>query len=298
VTPDAVLHSVSYSGSWGQHRLTLEEFADKAASLGYSGVMLMAKRPHLSVLDWNPDSGARLRTRLDDRGVRVVCVAGYTNFTADLEHGDIPHREMQIAHVTDLCRIAHRLGSRLVRVFTGYESAVASPHAQWKWIVDALRECACRAADRGVTIGVQNHHDIACGYESLHDLIQEVDHPNCRAMFDAWAPALQGADLVPAAVKLAKWTVHTTVANYQLRPRYRYVPALVNYEKLTPSIQAVPIDEGFIDYDAFLSAMFANGYTGAVAYEMCSPLLGGGSIENLDRYARGFLEFLAGLSSP
>ena len=40
-------------------------------------------------------------------------------------------------------------------------------------------------------------------------------------------------------------TVHTTIANYQLRPRYRYAPALVNYDKLTPSVQAVPMDEGF-----------------------------------------------------
>ena len=39
--------------------------------------------------------------------------------------------------------------------------------AQWKMIVDALRECARRAAEFGVTIGVQNHHDIACGFESL-----------------------------------------------------------------------------------------------------------------------------------
>src|SRR5262249_7136352 len=156
------------------------------AALGYSGVMLMAKRPHLSVIDWDPDAGSRLRARGEDKGVRTVCIAGYTNFTADLEHGEIPHREMQIAHVTDLCRIAYRMGASVVRVFTGYESTAATPHAQWKMVVDALRECARRAADRGVTIGVQNHHDIACGYESMFDLIQEVDHPNCRAMFDAW----------------------------------------------------------------------------------------------------------------
>ena len=30
---------------------------------------------------------------------------------------------------------------------------------------------------------------------SLGDLIVEVDRPNCRAMFDAWAPALQGEDI-------------------------------------------------------------------------------------------------------
>jgi hypothetical protein len=37
----------------------------------------------------------------------------------------------------------------------------------------------------------------------------------------------------------------------------------------------------------------AGGYGGAVAYEMCSPLLGGGSIENLDRDGQRFLEFMA-----
>jgi sugar phosphate isomerase/epimerase len=288
----SILHSVSYSGSWGQHFLPLEEFVDKAAELGYGGVMLMAKRPHLSVLDWNGARRARLRARLEDRGLRMACVAGYTNFTADLEHGDIPHREIQIRHVVQLAEMAQDLGGSLVRVFTGYETAAATPHAQWKLVVDALRECARCAAEFGVTVGVQNHHDIACGYESLHDLIVEIDEPNCRAIFDAWAPALHGADLLAAGAKMAPLTVHTTLANYQMRPRYRYVPAIVNYEAQTPGVQAVPIDEGFIDYTAFLGALQQGGYSGGYAYEMCSPLLGGGGVENLDRYARRFLDFL------
>ena len=47
-------------------------------------------------------------------------------------------------------------------------------------------------------------------------------------MFDAWAPALHGADIVAAAQRLGPRTVHTTIANYQLRPRYRYAPTLVD----------------------------------------------------------------------
>jgi sugar phosphate isomerase/epimerase len=292
-----ILHSVSYSGSWGQQSLALEDFIAKAAALGYDGVMLMAKRPHLSVLDWNAEVSARLRATLDEHRLRLACIAGYTNFTADLEHSDIPHREMQIRHVQDLADMAAALGGNLVRVFTGYESSHSTPHAQWKITVDALRECARRAGDRGVIIGVQNHHDIACGFESLYDLVKEVDHPKCRAMFDAWAPALHGVDIAAAATKLAPITVQTTVANYQLRPRYRYVPALVNYERMVPSIQAVPIDEGFIDYTAFLSALEAGGYTGSVAYEMCSPLVGGGGIENLDRYALKFVDYMRTVKS-
>src|SRR3984893_6293862 len=123
--------------------------------------MLMAKRPHLSVLDWSADLKTRLRARLEEHAQKLACIAGYTNFTADLEHGDIPHREIQIRHVQELAEMAQALDSNLVRVFTGYESSHAAPQAQWKMTVDALRECARRAADSGVTIGVQNHHDIA-----------------------------------------------------------------------------------------------------------------------------------------
>jgi sugar phosphate isomerase/epimerase len=131
----------------------------------------------------------------------------------------------------------------------------------------------------------------------MYDLIEAVGEPNCRAMFDAWAPGLQGADLSAAALKLAPVTVQTTVADYQLRPRYRYNSSVVNYEPLTPAVQAVPMGEGFLDYPAFFAALRSGGFTGAAAYEMCSPLLGGGAPENLDRYARRFLEYMRGMAA-
>lgn len=291
----ALLHSVSYSGSWGQPFLGLEDFIDKAADLGYGGVMLMAKRPHLSPLDCDAGARGRLRSRIERRNLSKVMIAGYTNFTADLEHADIPLREMQVEHVVALAELARDLGGDSVRVFTGYENPAAAYGAQWKMVVECLRECARRAASYGVTIGVQNHHDIAAGWESQFDLIRAIGEPNCRAMFDAWAPALHGADLASAARQMAAVAVHTTIANYQLRPRYRYEPAIVNYTAQNPTVVAVPIDEGFIDYRAFLRALCGAGFEGSVAYEMCSPLRDGASIEVLDSYARRFLEFLASI---
>jgi len=289
-----LLHSVSYAGFWGQAYLPVDQFIDKAAELGYDGVMLMAKRPHVSVLDFGADECARLRERIEKRKLSSVCLAGYTNFTADLEHGEIPHREMQIQHVSELARVTQGLGGNLVRIFTGYENPAATYAAQWKILVDALRESARRASSYGVTLGVQNHHDIAAGFEVLHDLIQEVNEPNCRAMFDAWSPFLHGADLRAAALKMAPLTVHTTIADYQLRPRYRYHPTVVNYTKETPLVQAVPMGQGEIDYRKFLGALEEGGFQGSIAYEMCSPLLTGGSQESLDCCARKFLEYMKG----
>ncbi len=288
-----LLHSVSYSGSWGQARLTVDDFVGRAAKLGFDGVMLMAKRPHLSVLDYDAQARGALRKLIEQNGLKSVCIAGYSNFTADLEHAEIPMREMQIHYVTELAQLAHDLGGDLIRIYTGYEHPSAGYLAQWNLVADALRECADRAAPLGVTIGIQNHHDIAVDYRSQRDLIEAVGRPNCKPLFDAWAPALQGADILEAARAMAPLMPHTTIANYQKRPRFIYEPEVINYRADTPYAQAVPIDEGFIDYTAFLSALRAGGFSGTVAYEICSPVLGGGSEENLDSYARRFLKFMS-----
>jgi sugar phosphate isomerase/epimerase len=159
-------------------------------------------------------------------------------------------------------------------------------------VVRGLREAGSRAAEFGVVLGVQNHHDIAVGYQSMKDLIEQVGHENCRAMFDAWAPALHGDDLRAAADLLGPLTIHTTVADYQLRPRYRYRPECINYEPQTPYAQAVPMGDGFIEYPAFFEALFTAGFSGSIGYEMCSPLLEGGELRTLDEYARRFVEYM------
>ncbi|MFN0055909.1 MAG: sugar phosphate isomerase/epimerase family protein [Planctomycetales bacterium] len=290
------LHSVSYAGVWpGQVRLSLDDFLEKAQSLGYDAVMLMAKRPHLSLLDVSSAERSRLRDKLDTLGLQVACLAGYTDFCLGSERPDIPAREMQILYVTELARLARDLRAPLIRVFTGYSCPGVSLDQSWNWCIEALRECARRAAEFGVTIGVQNHHDTAVHHESLRDLLDDIGEPNCQAMFDAWAPALQGCDLAEAVRSLGPRIVHTTVADYVRRPRFTYVPPLVNYVRDTDAIRAVPMGTGFIDYRTFFRSLEETGYTGYVAYEMCSPLRGGGSEANLDRCAKRFLEYMAEL---
>jgi sugar phosphate isomerase/epimerase len=105
---------------------------------------------------------------------------------------------------------------------------------------------------------------------------------------------LHDEDLAAAARAMAPHTALTTVADYVRRPRFAYQPGLVNYRQESDVIRAVPMGEGFIDYAAFLSALREGGYSpdGWVSYEMCSPLAGGGSEENLDRCARQFVSWM------
>jgi sugar phosphate isomerase/epimerase len=299
------LHSVSYAGVWpGQARLSLEDFLRRARQLGFHAVMLVAKRPHLSPLDYDEAGRKRLRRLLGELDLKVACLAGYTDFCMGSDRPDIPVREMQTLYVRELARVASELDCGLIRVFTGFDYAGATPDQQWGWCVSSLRECAREAARFGVTLGIQNHHDNALHYEALFDLLQEIAEPNCKVMFDAWAhaplekgpPAGQhpdSADLAAAVKKLAPYIVYTTVADYVRRPRYRYQPSVVNYVRDTDALRAVPMGEGFLDYRAFFRALQEIGFNGYVAYEMCSYLRGGGSEENLDRCARKFLDYMA-----
>ncbi|MGD9723318.1 MAG: sugar phosphate isomerase/epimerase family protein [Pirellulales bacterium] len=286
------LFSVSYAGLWGQERLNLPEFIGRAAALGYASVMLMGKRPHLSSADTNDESLAALRATLQHHRVKCRAIAGYTDFSPQ-RAAEVPFAEMQINYVGELARLAAALGATIVRVFTGYEDASTTPAAAWNQVVASLRECADRAAEHGVTLAVQNHHDVALHTDALLELLTDIDRSNVKLGFDAWSPALRGEDLYEAARRAAPHTVITTNADYIRLPRYRYRSELVNYEPLVPDmVRAVPFGEGFIDYAAFFAGLTEGGFDGLANYEMCSAVRGGGGAENLDAYARGYVAWM------
>jgi sugar phosphate isomerase/epimerase len=286
------LFSVSYAGLWGQSALDLSRFMLKAAALGYPAVEIMGKRPHLSILDTADEDAAALRDTALSAGIEIATIAGYTDFTAGRTAAEVPFVEMQVAYVRGLARLGRILGARILRVFTGYTTDPDAPQADWDKCVRAVRECSAVAAEYDLTLGVQNHHDVGVGPEAYLEFLNDVDHPNCRAMFDPWAVALQGGDLYDWAKRLAPRMVQTTLADYVKLKRFAYVPGLINYREQPDMVRAVPLGEGFIDLDAFFRGLKEGGFDGYVAYEMCSPLRGGGSTENLDATARKSREVL------
>lgn len=282
------LFSVSYAGFWGQAALGLPEFVAHAETLGFPAVMLAGKRPHLSPLDATPE----LLASLAKAGAKCEVVAAYTDL-APGRAAEVPAIEMQIAYVESLARIAATLGAKIVRVFTAYECDTPDLHAQWQRVVAALREMCDRAAAHGVTIAIQNHHDLALHTDALLELLADIDRPNAKLGFDAWSPALRGEDLYEAARKAAPHTVLTTNADYIRVPRHRYQSALVNYERQPVDwVRAVPFGTGFIDYTAFFRGLRDGGFDGLAVYEICSPIRGGGSPENLDAAARTYLAWM------
>ena len=288
------LFSISYAGLWGQSVLSLTDFIAHAGRLGFSSVMIAGKRPHLSPLDASPEFVKPIQDALAEAKVRCDVLAAYTNLAQPASAGcEVPHVEFQIAHVESLARIASQLGAKIVRVFTAYETEGQDLQEQWRRCVSAIREMCDRAAAHGVTIAIQNHHDIALHTGALLELLADIDRANCKLGFDAWSPALRGESLHDSAKLAAPHTVITTNADYIKVPRHRYRPELVNYERQPADwVRAVPFGTGFIDYAAFFQGLRDGGFDGIATFEMCSPLRGGGSLENLDACAATYLKWM------
>jgi sugar phosphate isomerase/epimerase len=288
------LFSVSYAGFWGQDTLDLAGFVRRAGALGYSSVMIAGKRPHLSPLDATPAAVQTVREALAEARVKCDVIAAYTNLAQPSSVGcEVPLVEFQIAYVEALARVAAQVGARVVRIFTAYEVDGQDPQAQWRRCVAAMREMCDRAADQGVTIAIQNHHDLALHTTALLELLADIDRPNCKLGFDAWSPALRGESLYESAKLAAPYAIITTNADYIKVPRHRYRPEFVNYERQDVDwVRAVPFGTGFIDYEGFFRGLRDGGFNGTAVFEMCSPLRGGGSMTNLDACARTYLKWM------
>lgn len=290
------LHTVSYAGFWrGQDFLPLKDVLKKARELGFDGVMIMAKRPHLSICDVSIQGIKEINKLLESLKLEVACLAGYNDFTAGIERPMTPWKEINLVYLEKLLEIARNLNCGILRVFTGFEREGIFFDNQWKLCVETLKEASQRAEKYGVTIAIQNHHDIAVYPSVLKWLVEEVDHPNCKLAFDAWAPCLQGIrgeEFKNVIKQLKNYIVHTTVADYVSLPRFKYEPELNNFITRTPAIRAVQMGEGIIDYTSFFEGLAEINYQGWVAYEMCEVLKGGGGLKNLDFTAKKFIEYM------
>jgi sugar phosphate isomerase/epimerase len=216
--------------------LTVDEFLVKAKELGYEGVMLVAKRPHVSPHDYDKAARARLKAKIDSLGLTLVGLAGYTDFTAGIDKPGIPNAEIQATWVGEIAELAKDLGTNMVRVFTGYERPDVPYDKQYAEVVSGLKMAGKLAAENGVTLAVQNHHDIALHHDAMYWLLKELNMPNVLAGWDAWSPVLEGLTLEQqreSILKMKPFIINTIVADYVTHPRFTYVNNLTNYSDRT-----------------------------------------------------------------
>jgi len=284
-----ILHSVSYSPAWkGQTTLPLDKVIDKAAQLGFDGVEFIAKRPHASPLDLGADDRKRLKETIRSKGLELACIAGYQDFSSGLDHPDMAHFEKELLYLRETVRLASDLDCRIVRIYSGFLRPQIPYEDQWTWCVQYIREGARFAEDQGVVLALQNHSEITVHYEDVLQMIQEIGSPAMKVAFDAPYVLKTGEPYENAVSALGSLIVYSTASDFSQREvAFHNAPStfkMTGYYTLKRTL-AVPAGEGQIDYRRYFRALRGVGYDAYMAYEICTPIRGGGSEANLDRCA-------------
>ena len=169
----------------------LDEAIKRIARAGYDGIEIGCAAPHAWPAHLDRQRRADIRSLLADHNLAAVSLLPApgggpgNNVTSPMRE----ERVATIAHYKEVIDLAHDLGAGKVLYIAGWR-VFGTPHQQaWDWTLAALRELGPYAADRGITLCIENTAadsnlvDTAGQALMLRD---EVGLDNVQLMFDTY----------------------------------------------------------------------------------------------------------------
>lgn len=169
-------------------------------------------------------------------------------------------RAAQLQMVRDGVDTAAKLGAPVLRVFGGSRpkpgSAVGSPEQALQLAIDSLTACASYAADKGVVLGVENHGGLPGTAAEVRQVLDAVNSPALRLIFDVGNFVGVGDDPVTAARALAPWVAHVHLKDLGPEPLDE-----------GGRREALPLGDGSIDLAGVFRVLQEHRYAGSLAIE-------------------------------
>jgi sugar phosphate isomerase/epimerase len=159
-----------------QKGLTLDQYIDTCADMGLDGVELT----QYYFPETSPSYLNHLKRRLFRRGLELAGTAVGSSFCLPTP----AEREKHVAFVEEWLDISQRLGSPCLRVFAGPAPQGHTEDEALSWAVAGLKECAKRAAEVGVMIGLENHGGLTGTADGLVRLLKAVGSDWVGALLD------------------------------------------------------------------------------------------------------------------
>jgi sugar phosphate isomerase/epimerase len=316
MTVKFALLTVSYSGLfYDGPALTLVEQIRKARTLGFDGLSIETKRPVASPLDLTRSDRKEVRAVADGEGIAICAIESLSNFASAV----MEERENTLAMMRLVLELASDLEVDLVKVFAAWpglvddedDTATYVPYERagyytrlypadlrrWRRAVAGLQETADWAAERGITLALQNHAPVLrAGYEDALAMMRQVNRPNVKLCLDVPLFKERQSDaFVREAVQACAPHIvltHYGAWNFMENERGEVVQ------------QHGPSYDGTINYATFVAELQRVGYDGYLVSEYCLPcvenyrIAGMDAIDRANRMGLGFMKQLVAVAEP
>ncbi len=220
---------------------------EQIKALGFDGV-------EVPIFDTDPTHWYKWREKLDelelDRIAVTICGPDFNQISPDpaMRKATLERNKLAVD-----CAMV--LGANLLN--GPYHSALGqftgqpASEQEWRWAVDNLRELADYADSFGITLGLEylNRFEsyLVSSSDELIKLVEDIDHPACKIMFDTFHANIEEKNLGDAIRKLAKHLVHVQVSE---NDRSTVGTGNVNWEDVFKALNEIKYD-GWLSVEAF-----------------------------------------------
>ena len=219
--------------------------------IGFDGV-------EVPIFNTNPEHWFKFRKKLDDLGLscETDTICGPDNH---LISADPSIRKSTLEHLKRVIDCSLVLGA--TKLMGPYHSALGvftgqpATSDELKWGVDSIRELADYAGELDITLGLEylNRFELyltSCGDELIR-FVDEVNHPNCKIMFD---------------------TFHANIEEKNIGDTMRKMGDRISFIQLSENDRSTP-GKGNVDWEGIFGAIRDLKYDGWISIEAFSPKL-------------------------
>lgn len=262
--PKAFMQALCRDGS-----MTVSEWIRLASTLAveglewYAGFLEMADEAN-----WT-----RFRREVEETGRVIPMMCCSPDFT----HPDATFRANEIARQKRWIEMTHALGGSYCRVLSGQRRPELSLSEGVKLAVDSIQACLPFAADRSVTLILENHYkddfweypEFAQKMDVFCQIVEAIEHPNFGVNYDPSNTYLAGEDPLELLRR-----VSSRVVTMHASDRYLAEGTLEDLRREEGGTQGYArrlrhgeIGKGLNDYDAIFTELKSKGFDGWISIE-------------------------------
>ena len=150
--------------------MTLEQFLDKCAAWKCDGAELTEyyfKKPVTA------EGVAALKKKAADLGLAITGTPVGNSFT----HPPGEARDREVAKMKAWIDVSSDLGSPAIRIFAGSAPKGVEEATARGWVVDCVKACLEKAAERKVILALENHGGVVATADGMLAIGKEIDSP-------------------------------------------------------------------------------------------------------------------------
>ena len=240
-------------------KFSVFEAVEKIGRLGFGGVEIMCDRPHLYPPDYGEENLTRLKTLIDDQGLKVTNLNSFTLFAV----GDtyLPswiepreeRREIRIQHTLQCLKVADFFGCKNISVPPGGPVGEISREKAMTLFHRGLERVAPLAQELDIKILVEPEPDLLMeNTREFKEFIVDVKSPAIGVNFDIGHFFCAGEDPSAAFEELFEWTGHVHLEDIASNRAHNHLV----------------LGHGAIQFQEVFKTMINLGYEGDVSLEL------------------------------